>query len=84
MVLAALRTPTLPPATHTNCWLVEVEGGVAVVDPGASDPAEQARLDAILARLAAEGRPAREVWITHAHLDHVGGVATLAARGASR
>jgi glyoxylase-like metal-dependent hydrolase (beta-lactamase superfamily II)/8-oxo-dGTP pyrophosphatase MutT (NUDIX family) len=81
VVLAALRTPTLPPATHTNCWLVEVEGGVAVVDPGASDPAEQARLDAILTRLAAEGRPAREAWITHAHLDHVGGAAALAERG---
>ncbi|HET8733120.1 MAG TPA: MBL fold metallo-hydrolase [Anaeromyxobacteraceae bacterium] len=83
IVLAGLRTPTLLPATHTNAWILELGpgGGMAVVDPGASDPAEQARLDRILAILAAEGRPAREVWLTHHHVDHVGGVAALAARG---
>jgi endoribonuclease LACTB2 len=81
VVLAALRTPTLPPATHTNCWLLDVGDGVAVVDPGSPDPAEQALLDGILARLEAEGRPAREVWVTHHHADHLGGAGALAARG---
>jgi glyoxylase-like metal-dependent hydrolase (beta-lactamase superfamily II) len=42
---------------------------------------EQERLDERLATLAAEGRPAREVWLTHGHGDHVGGVARLAGRG---
>jgi glyoxylase-like metal-dependent hydrolase (beta-lactamase superfamily II) len=79
-VVAALRTPTVPPATHTNCWIVPAHGGVAVVDPGAADAAEQARLAALLDALAAEGRPPREVWITHAHPDHVGGAAAVAAR----
>jgi glyoxylase-like metal-dependent hydrolase (beta-lactamase superfamily II) len=51
------------------------------VDPGSPDPAEQARLDRILSIMAAEGRPAREVWLTHHHVDHVGGLAPLAARG---
>lgn len=81
VVLCALRTPTLLPATHTNCWMLDLGGGVAVVDPGSPDPAEQARLDRVLAILAAEGRPAREVWLTHHHVDHVGGVAPLVARG---
>jgi glyoxylase-like metal-dependent hydrolase (beta-lactamase superfamily II)/8-oxo-dGTP pyrophosphatase MutT (NUDIX family) len=81
LFLAPLRTPTLPPATHTNCWIVDLGGGVAVVDPGSPDPGEQARLDAILDGLAREGRPAREVWLTHHHADHVGGVEHLAARG---
>ena len=56
-------------------------GGVAVVDPGSPEPTEQARLDRVLGLLAAEGRPAREVWLTHDHVDHVGGVAPLVARG---
>jgi glyoxylase-like metal-dependent hydrolase (beta-lactamase superfamily II)/8-oxo-dGTP pyrophosphatase MutT (NUDIX family) len=83
VVMVPLRTPTLPPATHTNCYLVELApgGGVAVVDPGSPDAEEQERLDRILATLAAQGRPAREVWLTHHHADHVGGVAPLAARG---
>ena len=76
-----LRTPTLPPARHTNCWIVDLGNRVAVVDPGSPWPEEQARLDAFLDLLRAEGHPAREVWLTHGHGDHVGGVAALAARG---
>ena len=76
-----LRTPTLPPAAHTNCWILDLGDRVAVVDPGSPWPAEQARLDGFLETLAAEGRPAREVWLTHGHVDHVGGVTTLAERG---
>ncbi|HZY01960.1 MAG TPA: MBL fold metallo-hydrolase [Anaeromyxobacteraceae bacterium] len=79
--LAALRTPTLPPAAHTNAWLVDLGDGLAVVDPGSPWPEEQARLDALLEDLAAEGKPPREIWLTHHHADHVGGVARLAGRG---
>ena len=76
--LAALRTPTLPPATHTNCWLLDLGGGsLAVVDPGSPWPEEQARLERVLADLAADGLSPGEIWITHAHADHVGGIAAL-------
>lgn len=78
--LAALRTPTLPPATHTNCWLVPDGAGLAVVDPGAPDPAEQAFLFDVVDGLAAEGRPPTAIWLTHCHPDHTGAVAALAAR----
>ncbi|WP_242391980.1 MBL fold metallo-hydrolase [Anaeromyxobacter oryzisoli] len=78
--LAALRTPTLPPATHTNCWLVPDGPGLAVIDPGAPDPAEQAILFELVDGLAAEGRPPTAIWVTHCHPDHTGAVAALAAR----
>jgi ribonuclease/clavin/mitogillin len=79
--LASLRTPTLPPATQTNAWIVQIGGGeLAVVDPGSPYPEEQAVLERVLADLAQEGLTLREIWLTHAHADHVGGVAALRAR----
>jgi ribonuclease/clavin/mitogillin len=68
-----VRTPTQPPATHTNCYVV---GGaeVVVIDPGSPYPEEQARLDGLLDALLAEGRRVREILITHLHPDHIGGV----------
>lgn len=65
----AVRTPTLPPATHTNCYRL----GDTVVDPASPEPEEQVRL-------AAWAGPIRRIVLTHAHGDHVGGVLDLAAR----
>jgi ribonuclease/clavin/mitogillin len=67
IVLVPLRTPTLPPATHTNCYIV---GGdeVVVIDPASPYEEEQALLDQVLER-----RNIREIWLTHLHRDHVSG-----------
>jgi endoribonuclease LACTB2 len=71
IVLVPVRTPTLPPATHTNCYVI---GGdeVIVIDPASPYEEEQARLDQIL-----EKRKVREIWLTHLHRDHVSGATHL-------
>jgi ribonuclease/clavin/mitogillin len=72
----ALRTPTLPPAAHTNVYLVGPDDGpVTVVDPGSPYGDQQQILDAELARVGV-----RRVLLTHHHGDHTGGAAALAAR----
>src|ERR1041384_2717952 len=72
----ALRPPTLPPAAHTNVYLVGPEAGpVAVVDPGSPYPEQQAILDRVLSVI-----PPSAVLLTHHHGDHVGGAAALAER----
>ncbi|MEZ6184792.1 MAG: MBL fold metallo-hydrolase [Planctomycetota bacterium] len=75
-----LRTPTLPPATHTNCYVFGAGSELVVIDPASPYPEEQARLDAYLERLAAGGQRVREILLTHHHPDHVGGVNHLAER----
>jgi glyoxylase-like metal-dependent hydrolase (beta-lactamase superfamily II) len=74
--MLALRTPTLPPAAHTNVYLVGPDRGpIAAVDPGSPYEDQQAILDAYLGDL-----PIELVLLTHHHGDHVGGAAALAAR----
>lgn len=78
-----VRSPTLPPATHTGCYVVgpsEGEGPLLVVDPASPYPEEQAALDAWLDAEIAAGRPLVGIALTHHHGDHVGGAAYLAAR----
>lgn len=79
IAVSHLRTPTLPPATHTNCYVVGSDE-LVVIDPASPWPDEQSALDAALDRLAGAGRRVREIWLTHHHVDHVGGAAHLAAR----
>lgn len=72
----ALRTPTLPPATHTNCYRI----GDVLIDPASPYPDEQERL---MDWLAVEGPLPSRVLLTHHHHDHVGGVeAYVRATGA--
>ena len=77
--LCALRTPTIPPATHTNCYII---GGdeMVVIDPGSPYPDQQEKLDAVIQRFLAQGRRIREIIITHLHPDHIGGVMPLAEK----
>jgi glyoxylase-like metal-dependent hydrolase (beta-lactamase superfamily II) len=73
-----VRSPTLPPATHTNAYVVgTAETGLAVIDPASPWDEEQGALDRYLDALAI---PIAAVVLTHHHVDHVGGAAHLARR----
>ena len=71
-----VRTKTLPPATHTNCYIV---GGreLVIIDPASGEEGEQAALHACVDDLVKEGRRIREIILTHLHPDHIGGVNAL-------
>ncbi len=71
ILLVPVRTPTLPPATHTNCYVI---GGdeVIVVDPASPYEDQQEMLDRVL-----DNRKIREIWLTHLHQDHIGGAMHL-------
>lgn len=74
--IVPLETPTLPPATHTNTYIIGRDE-LVVVDPGSPYAAEQARLIAYLEQLQADGRQLREIWLTHHHPDHIGGATAI-------
>ena len=72
-----VRTPTRPPATHTNCYLIYNSTALLVVDPGSPYEEEQQALHDAVDELLGEGRQLREIVLTHMHPDHVGGVNAL-------
>ena len=71
-----VRTPTKPPATHTNCYIVGSREFV-VIDPASPYEEEQAALAACVDDLLSEGRTVSEIILTHLHPDHIGGVNAL-------
>lgn len=75
----ALLTPTLPPATRTTTLVL---GGdrLLIVEPATPHPEEQARLAALIASLAAEGREVVAILLTHHHVDHIGHAQELRTR----
>ncbi len=79
VILASVRTPTLPPATTTNCLIVG-EDRLFVIDPATPFPEEQQRLFDLLDSLVAEGRELAGVLVTHHHPDHVGAVHATSER----
>ena len=62
-------------AFQENCYLVSdpSTGALAIVDPG-SEP------DAIIAEIERSGAEPKAIWITHAHVDHIGAIAPVKRR----
>ncbi|HKB68123.1 MAG TPA: MBL fold metallo-hydrolase [Pyrinomonadaceae bacterium] len=72
-----VRTPTKPPATHTNCYLIYTSQSLLVIDPGSPYEDEQRALATAVDELLAKGRTLNGILLTHVHPDHVGGVNAL-------
>lgn len=70
------RTPTLPPATHTNSYALGSRQ-VLLVEPATPYEDEQREWLAWARSLSSSGREAVAVVATHHHSDHVGGVQVL-------
>jgi len=79
IVLQPMKTRPLPPATHTNAYLVG-EREMALIDPGSGEPAELEALFALIESLRADGRALKMVLVTHHHPDHIGGIEAVRAR----
>ena len=71
-----VQTPTLPPATHTNC-VVLGGGRTIIVDPASPYQDEQQRLLTFLEGRMERGDHIDRIVLTHHHHDHVGAVQAL-------
>lgn len=74
-----VKSPTLPPSTHTNCYILG-DSELIIVDPGTPYPDDQAVLLDYIDGLVSRGAKVREIWLTHAHPDHTGCAALAQSR----
>lgn len=77
--MLSLRTPTLPPATHTNAYLVGT-GELVLIEPASPYPEEIAQATAWVEERLANKQTLRAVLLTHHHPDHMGGAEAMRAR----
>ncbi len=73
----AARTPTLPPATHTQSYALG-ERDVLLVEPATPYDDERREWLAWARGLVGSGRRAVALFLTHHHADHASGAAFFA------
>ncbi len=76
IVCFPLRTKTLPPATHTNCFIVGNKEFV-VIDAASKDENEQKKLYKYVGELIEKGGSCQAIIVSHLHADHFGGETAL-------
>jgi endoribonuclease LACTB2 len=76
ITLFPLQTLTLPPATHTNCFIVGYWKFV-VIDAASPSQSEQAALHNHIDAMLADGCECQAIIVSHLHPDHVGGERAL-------
>jgi glyoxylase-like metal-dependent hydrolase (beta-lactamase superfamily II)/8-oxo-dGTP pyrophosphatase MutT (NUDIX family) len=79
IVLQPMKTRPLPPATHSNAYLVG-DREMALIDPGSGDPDELRALFELIDLLGQDGRAVKLVLLTHHHPDHIGGLDAVRER----
>ena len=77
--LLPIPTVTLPPATHTNAYVLG-RNELVVVDPGSGKPEALEPLCDALDTLTGNGATVRAVILTHHHSDHIGGAGAVRDR----
>ncbi len=76
IVCFPLKTETLPPATHTNCFIVGKKEFV-VIDAAAKDVNEQNAFHEFINSFVEKGFVCKAIIVTHLHRDHFGGETVL-------
>ena len=68
-----LPTDTLPPATHTNCYILGVPGGERIIiDPAAKCVEGLTQLREKIEQVLSDGSTIKATIFTHKHADHIG------------
>ena len=79
IVLHPMKTRPLPPATHTNAYLVG-DREMALIDPGSGDVDELRALFELIEMLGSNERAVKVVLLTHHHPDHIAGLDAVRER----
>ena len=73
-----LRTETIPPSTHTNCYILgELGGECVVVDPAAISEESLIYLESKISRVISSGSKIVATIFTHRHSDHIGNLSRI-------
>ena len=68
---------SIPGLGHVNCYVLEDERGVTLIDPGLPDPDSHADLIRKLDSIGVRPERIHSVLVTHSHPDHFGGAGRL-------